>query len=357
MRAPPQLVLLDGVAVEPGTRRSWQLPAGETVTGPIGVPVTVLAGASPGPTLAVTAACHPGEYNGVMASIELARRVNPEQLKGNVLIVHVQNVPGVQAKATHVSPIDGVNMGGAFPVPGNVIELTGAVSHQTKSPTHQIAQRIFEEVILRADAYVDLHGGEAFESLPPTIGYFPTGNHELDEKTRELASVFGFRLLWEVPQGTIPEMPTYPGRGSAVMEAGMQGIPSVLCEVGGEGKLEEDLVELTVNGLLRVLAYLGMTDEEPEQEAAEFVTLVGGHVLFAGRAGLFLSAVRAGEEVRQGQRLGRIINLAGDEVEQFYAPQDAVLTNVVTRGIANPGDMLFVMGNVAEASSPQGTLE
>jgi predicted deacylase len=341
-----QPLTVDGVTVEPGTRRSWHLPAGETVTGPIGVPVTALAGAADGPTLAVTAACHPGEYNGMLASVLLARRVRPEALRGNLVIVHVQNVPGVQAKAGHLSPFDGVNMGRAYPVPGETVELTGNVSHQQASPTHQIARRIFDEVIARADAYVDLHGGEFFESLPPNVEYLPTGDEEVDGRTRELARSFGFRLLWEVPQGTIPEMPSYPGRGSAVMEAGMQQrVPSVLCEVGGEGKLEEPLVELTVAGLQRALRSLGMLDEAPAPDGAEQVLLVGGHVLFASRAGFFLSAVGPGEEVAAGQPLGRIVDLAGEEVERFEAPQAAVLTNVVTRGIANPGDMLFVMGN------------
>ena len=348
-----EALVVDGVSVAPGTRHSWHLPAGETLTGPIGVPITVLAGSEPGPTLAVTAACHPGEYNGILASVELTRRVDPQHLRGNLLVVHVQNVPGVQTKAGHLSPLDGVNMGRAFPVPGEVIETTGNVSHQTTSPTHQIASRIFDEVISRADAYVDLHGGEVFESLPANVEYLITEDEETDARTRELARAFGFPILWEVPQGSIAEMPGYPGRGSAVMEAGMRGIPSVLCEVGGEGKLEEHLVDLTVRGLLRALGHLGMIGDVPEAESDESVTLVGGHVLFASRAGFVLCAIAAGDEVREGQLLGRIITLGGDEVERITAPESAVLTNVVTRGIANPGDMLFVMGNVHAPSVAQ----
>jgi predicted deacylase len=337
-------VVVGGVAVEPGTRRSWHLAAGETLTGPIEVPITVVAGATAGPTLAVTAACHPGEYNGIMASVQLARRLDPQRLRGTVAIVHVQNVPGVQAKVGHSSPFDGVNMGRAYPVPGATVEITGNVSHQTTSPTHQVAKRIFDDVIAGADAYVDLHGGEVFESLPANIEYLPIGEPEVDEKMRAFARAFGVPLLWEVPQGTIPEMPGYPGRGSAVMEAAHRGVPSVLFEAGGEGKLEEAVVEQTVVGLLRALGYLGMIDDAPEGDV-EHVLLVGGHVLFAGRAGFFLSAVGPGDEVAEGQLLGRIVDLSGEEVERFHAPERAVLTNVVTRGIANPGDMLFVMGN------------
>jgi uncharacterized protein len=350
MTTTPEPMTIDGVTVDPGTRQSWELPVAETVTGAIRAPITVVAGASAGPTLAVTAACHPGEYNGILASIELARRVSPEALRGTIVIAHVQNVPGVQAKIGHISPIDGVNMGAAYPIPGETIELAGNVSHQTKSPTHQVAEKLFDEVILRADAYVDLHGGEFFESLPPNIEYAVTGNEDVDTRIRQLARAFGFPLLWEVPSGSIPEMPGYPNRGAAVVEAAMRGIPSVMCEVGGEGKLEEELVELTIEGLLRALAFLGMIDGQGGG-AESPLSLVGGHVLFASRAGFFLSRVRPGEEVREGQVLGRLVDLSGEEVEQFRAPENAVLTNVVTRGIANPGDMLFVMGNLGGSSA------
>lgn len=334
-----------------GERRFFYLAASETVAGPFHVPVTAIVGNAPGPTLAVTAACHPGEYNGVMASIRLANRIDTAGLRGTVIIAHIQNVAGVQSKVGHVSPVDGVNMGRAFPVPGETVETNGNVSHQTTSPTYQIAERIFEEIILRSDAHIDLHGGEFFEFVPPNIEYLLTGRQDVDDRTRDLAKAFGFRFLWEVPQGSIPEMPGYPGRGSAVFEAMMQGIPSVLCEVGGDGRLDESLVEHTVNGLMRVLSHFEMVTEEPPPGDDSHVTLVGGHVLFARRAGLFLSAVEAGEEVRAGQLLGRIIDLTGAEVERLDAPEDAVLTNVVSRGIANPGDMLFVMGNLRREGS------
>jgi predicted deacylase len=342
---------LGDTTIDVGERRFFYLPASETVAGPFHLPITAIVGVAPGPTIAITAACHPGEYNGLMASIRLARRIEPAALRGNVIVAHIQNVAGVQAKVGHSSPVDGVNMGRAFPVPGETVEIHGNVSHQTTSPTYQIAERIFEEILLPSDAHVDLHGGEFFEYVPPNIEYLLTGRDDVDERTRELARAFGFRLLWEVPPGSIPEMPGYPGRGSAVFEAAMQGIPSVLCEVGGDGRLDESLIELTVNGVIRVLAYYEMIDEAPPPADETQVTLVGGHVLFAQRAGMFLSVVEGGDEIRKGQLLGRIIDLTGTEVERIHSPADAVLTNVVSRGIANPGDMLFVMGNMPGTGS------
>jgi predicted deacylase len=56
--------------------------------------------------------------------------------------------------------------------------------------------------------------------------------------------------------------------------------------------------------------------------------------------------VAAADQVEEGQLLGRIMDLTGEYVEEFRAPEDGILLNVVTRGIANPGDMLYVLGNL-----------
>lgn len=59
-----------------------------------------------------------------------------------------------------------------------------------------------------------------------------TEDDEVDANTRELARAFGFRILWEVPQGTITEMPNHPGLGSGVMEVGLRRISSESAGVG-----------------------------------------------------------------------------------------------------------------------------
>lgn len=339
-------MLIDGVVIERGSKTSWTMDACDTCLQPMGVPITVLRGAQDGPTLAVTAACHPMELNGVVTSIRLANEIDPAQLAGCVIIVHVQNIFGFQFKHGHKSPLDGVNMGRSVPVPGEGGESLGLVSHQTKSPTIQIAEKVFNEVTRQADYLIDLHGGELFESLVPNIEILPLGGEEVDAKTRFLAQAFGFDLVWEVPKGSIAEMPEYPGRGSAVGEAGRLGIPGVFCEVGSEGRIELDLVDLTVQGVKNVMAHLDMIPGEKVPLDSE--VLVGGNVLFASKGGLHLTRVKAGDRLRKGQHLGDLINLQGQVVETYVAPNDAVLLNLVTLGVVNPGDMLYVMGSIVE---------
>ena len=337
-------MLIDGVQVAPGVKKSWSMPACDTCLGPESVPVTVVCGSKPGPTLAVTAACHPMELNGVVTSIRLAQELDPSELAGTVVIVHVQNIFGFQFKHGHVSPLDGVNFGRSFPVPGETEKASGNVSHQATSATAQIAEKIFQELVSKADYLIDLHGGELYESLYQNIEILPLGKDDIDERTRWLAQAFGFDLIWEVPYGSIVEMPTYPGRGSAVGEAAHLGIPGVFCEVGGEGKIEEDMVNLTLQGIKNVMVHLDMI--AGTKTPFDATVLVGGHVFFAHKAGLHISSVKAGDHLAAGQELGHVINLAGDVVQRFVASEPGVLLNIVTLGVVNPGDMLYVIGNL-----------
>jgi len=339
-------MIMAGLKIAKGSKKSWDFYAGETAAGKVLVPLTVVEGSNDGPVLAVLAGCHPGEYNGVASSVRLAKEIDPKQLSGTLLISHVQNIMGFQSKTGHISPLDGINMFRAYPTSLTDTDEGGLVSHQGKSLTYQIAERLFTEVICPSNYFIDLHGGEFHETLPPNIEIIITGDEEVDSRSRFLAEAFGFDLVWEVPRGGIPEMPGYPGNGSAHIEAPKRGIPSVLCEVGGEGKLEEHLVDLTYRGLINVMTNLDMLPGK--KTSVKPRVLVGGHVLFAKRGGLVFSQTKAGDQVSKGQQLGHTIDLSGEIVETFVSPSNGILMNVVTIGATNPGDMRYVIGNLVD---------
>lgn len=335
---------VDGVELKPGEKRTWDMRVGESALKSITVPCTALRGRKDGPTLAVTAGCHPMELNGILAAARLGNELDPEKLSGTVLIVHVQNVMGFEFKHGHTSPFDGINMGKSFPIGNRAVEDAGAVSHQGRSLSYTASETIFERIISPANFLIDMHGGELHEWLAANIEILPIGEPDVDERTRAFARSFGFDTIWEVPQGSILEMPTYPGRGSAVREAMQHGIPAVFCEVGSEGRLDESLVDFTVKAVLNVMRTQRMYPGDAQTRPAQI--LRGGHVLFASRGGLFINHAKPAQRLSPGQLIGQIVSLRGDVVEEIRAPSEGVLTNTITLGVANPGDMLYVIGDV-----------
>jgi uncharacterized protein len=343
---------IDGVEVEKGSKKSLTLEAGETVLGSFGIPVTVINGAKDGPTLAVLAGCHPGEVVAITAAIKLTNEIDPKKLSGSLLIVPVQNRLGLQFKQAYVNPLDGMNFSSAYPhVESETSAKTdfgGASIHKAKSLSQQIAGKLFHEIVERADYLVDMHGGELHEALVPNIEVLMCGDAQTDNKTREFAKMFGIDLIWELTTGSIPEMPTYPSRGMLVFEAVKKGIPAAYCECGREGKIEENFVDISYGSILNLMTSLGML--EGTKSSVPHETLVGGRVIFSTRGGLFITKVNAGDHLSKNQELGHVMDLTGKTIETFRSSVDGVLLNMGTLGIANPGDMLYVIGSSVRPS-------
>src|SRR5919202_6819223 len=80
----------------------------DSAWGAIRIPIHVIRGGD-GPTVLFTGANHGDEYEGPLALLKLARRLDPARLQGRVILLPTMNHSAVQA-GTRTSPIDGVNM-------------------------------------------------------------------------------------------------------------------------------------------------------------------------------------------------------------------------------------------------------
>ncbi|MBU9738482.1 succinylglutamate desuccinylase/aspartoacylase family protein [Diplocloster agilis] len=339
-------MLIDNREIPKGTKLKWNFLAAEMTVNKIEVPVTVINGAKDGPTLTITAGVHPNELIGMAATLRLSNEIDPKDVAGTLILVHVENVMGLQFKYANRSPLDGVNMNSAFPTGEQKGEDSGKDQlHLGISPTKQAAERIFNTFISIADWHVDMHGGELHEDLDMNIEILPIGE-PVDEKTRKLARMFMSEKIWEVPQGTIPQMPNYPGRGCAVAEANHRGIPSVFFEIGGEGKLVKEHVDFACDALRNVMKSIGMLEGEPV--VVEPTVYSGGNVLFAQKGGLHFINIKSGDLVYEGQELGYTIDWNGDVIHRDICPCNGLMTNMVVHGGVEPGDMLFVIANAIE---------
>src|SRR6056297_1820117 len=78
-------------------RRFVRLPVARTLSGEVSLPLHVVTGANPGPTLALTAAIHGDETTPIMMMRDLLDGLDPAALSGRVLAVPVCNPPAVGA--------------------------------------------------------------------------------------------------------------------------------------------------------------------------------------------------------------------------------------------------------------------
>src|SRR5437773_4888378 len=159
----PGTLHIGSAAARPGEMGSGfiEVPAG--VDSGTRVPLTIVRGREPGPTLALIAGTHGDEVAPIIALQRVRRELDPARLRGTVLLVHVANLPSFLRRTVYYSPIDGKNLNRVYPG-----KRDGTVSER-------IADAITREIIERADYLVDIHAGDGNESLRPYTYWSPLG--------------------------------------------------------------------------------------------------------------------------------------------------------------------------------------
>ncbi len=277
---------------------TWRLPL-LYVTG-------AASGAGPGPVLVVTAAVHGDEYEGVEAIPKVFQQVEPEGLRGTLVMVPVCNMPAYEA-ATRSSPIDGLNLARVFP------------GDEGGTVTQRIAHWFTQKLLTPADFFIDLHSGGSFGIIPTLIGYIHDDGN-LGQRSQAGARAFGAPVLWGHP------LPLAAGR--SVSAATELGVPSLYTEAPGGGYARPDDVACFTQGVINVMRHLDMLDGAPEPRPTTHHLMGDGNldsVISAPVAGFFRAEVELLDEVAAGQRLGTICDLFGTRLAEVTSDQAGVV--------------------------------
>ena len=88
-------VTLGEETIEPGKTRRFEIPVARLPTGSrLSMPVAVVNGRHPGPTIWLSGAIHGDELNGVEIIRQVLRRLDVRTLRGAIIAVPVVNVFG-----------------------------------------------------------------------------------------------------------------------------------------------------------------------------------------------------------------------------------------------------------------------
>ena len=304
-----------------------EIPAG--VDEATRIPVTLINGARPGPTLALIAGVHGYEYPPITALQNIRAELAPQELSGQVIIVHVANMPSFLGRTIYYSPVDGKNLNRVYPG-----RPDGTVSER-------IAHVITTEVIDRADFVVDMHGGDGNEALRPYCYFMQTGRPGLDEATRRLVVAFGLDHIV-----IDPDRPGDPGQSLYTANTALtRGKPAITTETGQLGSNDARWVAMAERGVWNVLRHLDMVAGEPD-EAPAVVWLERYEVLRSEVTGIFKAAVRDGYVVAEGALLGTLHDFFGRRVGEVRAPFAGVVNYVIDTPPISEGEPVAMLSRI-----------
>ena len=287
-------------------------------------PYLAISGTADGPTVLVTAGIHAAEYTGIEAAIRIGRVLDPQQVRGTVLVLPLLNRPGFYERSVYVNPEDNDNLNRLFP--GRPDGTWG----------ERFAHRLLTEIVMQSDHAIDLHAGDLIEDLTPFVIYRETGDAALDERITRMANAYGAR--WAVKSAPTGERP-----GSLYAVACLNGVASMLAESGGRGLLVEADVARHVSGVTNVLRSIGALAGAPD--VVKPPTVVNSFDwLRSPVEGIFHPTVAVGNMVRKGETVGELVDLVGEPLATVNAPSSGVLLFIVTSPAIKKDGLLLAIG-------------
>ena len=266
--------------------------------------------------LAVTAGIHGGEYVPMVAVRQFIRDLDPTRMRGTVVACLQSSPVAFEQRSAFVNPLDGQNLNRSFP------------GDPRGGPTARLAAWLWENLLARADYYVDCHCGDLPEALDSFAGVAAGPDGMVSEVARAVADCFDVaRLIVDRTEG------------STIFQAALAGVAAALVEVGGQGRWTQAEADVQRQGLLRVAALAGIVDGDGHHRPRLPLFEDAADVL-SDRYGLWFPEVEVGTAVDKGTRLGRLEDALGDKVRDVMAPAAGVLTYGLASLAAVPGDLL-----------------
>jgi N-alpha-acetyl-L-2,4-diaminobutyrate deacetylase len=297
------------------------------------LPITVISNGS-GPTALVMAGNHGDEYPGQVAILKLIRELQPQQIKGRLILVPCLNMPACKA-STRLSPLDGKNMNRAFPG-----KADGTV-------TDMIAHYLTTVLFPLADIVVDMHTGGR------STDFFPCAHMHLVPDMEQRRKMAAGTLAWGSDVAFL--YTDIAGTGLLPVEAERQGKIVITTEMGGGETVTAPVHKLTQRGLRNVLIHFGIIQGEEVVTRAKqglpptkwVQSLDRDDYRFAPESGLYETLCSIGEEVSDGQAVGLIHFIERPEREPIpvVAPKAGILIASRSPSLCSQGDCVAVIAH------------
>ncbi|WP_435154516.1 succinylglutamate desuccinylase/aspartoacylase family protein [Haladaptatus sp. DFWS20] len=306
----------NGGIVEPGETQNIRYGISETYLGdPVRIPVTIINGEYPGPTVYLSAAAHGDELNGIEVVREVAHYWNHDDLHGTIVCLPVLNVPGFLAQQRYL-PIYDRDLNRSFP------------GREDSTSAKRMAAQIYRNFIEPCDLGIDFHTS----TRGRTNMLHVRADMENPEVAR-LARAFGSNVIISSggPSGTLRR------------EASDGGAPTITIEMGEAHRFQRHFIDRALEGVMSVFAEYNIHPDDPVKWPG-WRTVIDDEKektwLRADAGGLVEMHYDRGSLVYEGTPICTITNPFKTENEHVEAPFTGLLVGVLENPVVYPGNPL-----------------
>ncbi|MDO4224487.1 MAG: succinylglutamate desuccinylase/aspartoacylase family protein [Bergeyella zoohelcum] len=291
------------------------------------MPIGIVKGKEKGQVFTIVAGVHGYEYPPIMAVLEVLQEINPQNLKGDLLFLPIANTPSFYGRSPFVNPQDKINLNRTFP------------GKKDGTITERMAHFITNEVIPVSDVFLDIHGGDANGDLVPFVCYYDNPKKpQQTEMARQLSEVSDFDIVVSYPYNLSDTEPTL----YAFKQAVQNGKIAFSFEAGKLGGVQRDAVDLIKKGIYNILSELGMyADNQANKIRENKIRLNNQAYVKAEHQGILYSDLKAGDEVKKGQKVAEIRTIFGEILTELKAPESGIILYKIGTPPVNIGETIM----------------
>ena len=303
---------LGDVDVQRGQRATVDLPVSTLSNHThVTLPVHVVHGEAPGPTMFLSGAIHGDEIQGV----EIIRRIltHPalQTLRGTLLAVPIVNSFGF-LNHTRYMP-DRRDLNRCFP------------GSDRGSLASLVADIFFREVVLKSQYGIDFHTAALHRSNLPQVRLAPD-----EPELLKMAQAFAPPVI------LISKL----RERSLRLSAGEAGVKVLLYEGGEALRFDEHAIDAAVRGTLRVMAHIGMV-EPTSRPVGQTVFSDASSWVRSPESGILHTTRRIGDRVGKGEVVGVVADPLGQASLPLFAEWDGIIVGRTNLPLVNRGDAVF----------------
>ena len=296
------------------------------------LPISIIKGKTQGPVFTIVAGIHGYEYPPIMATQEILKEINPETLKGTVIIIPIANMASFFTRTPFINPQDQKNLNNAFP------------GKKEGSITEQIAFFITANIIAVSDVLLDVHGGDAPEDLLPFVCYYV--NEKKPEQTdlaKKLSENSGFKYVVSYPYNISETEPAKYTFKQAVQD----GKTALSIECGKLGNVQKKNVNMIKQGVFNMLETMSMYFNGTEAHK-NIVRRNSQTYIKSTVNGIFYSNHKAGHKVKKGDVVGYSTDEFGTILEEYKAGNDGIILYMLATPPINVDDTVMCISSYIE---------
>jgi len=318
------------VEVGPGERSVIDLPVANLYTHTaLHMPVKVVNGRRPGPTLFVSAAVHGDELNGVEIIRRLLKQRRLESLRGTLIAVPIVNVHGFLDLSRYLP--DRRDLNRSFP------------GREAGSIAARLAHQFSTQILDQADCGIDLHTGALHRANLPQIRA-----NLADTETRAMAEAFGAPVIIDANLRD----------GSLREAAAGAGVKTLLYEAGEALRFDDLSIRSGLRGILNVMRMLGMlAAKRSTSQSLTPVVAEQTRWIRAPASGIVRLHVKLGTRVRKGDRLATLADPFGDSEAAVEAEFAGLVIGRSNLPLAHEGDALLHVAAFESMRDAANTVE